>query len=114
MFYDNLLPFFLTKLYPPSRSGHFFCPVCAHSLVDMSEMWTLYDQHIKDTPLPSVYQNLFTQIYCRDCLKTTRARFHILGIKCTGAECGGYNTVRTKGLLLGKQLDGTCELLYIF
>ena len=86
------------------RSGHFFCPVCAHSLVDMTEMWGLYDQHIKDTPLPPLYENLFCKIYCRDCLETTDALFHILGIKC--GACGGYNTVRTKGPLFRRDRDG--------
>ena len=38
------------------RSGHYFCPVCAHSLTDMTEMWKIYDQNIAETPLPRVYQ----------------------------------------------------------
>ncbi|XP_059099255.1 RING finger and CHY zinc finger domain-containing protein 1-like [Tigriopus californicus] len=86
------------------RSGHFFCPVCAHSLVDMRDMWKLYDQQIDETPLPAVYQSLFALSYCRDCLKTSRSSFHILGIKCS--HCSGYNTVREKGPLL-RLVEGT-------
>ncbi len=110
------------------RSGHFCCPVCARSLVDMREMWAIYDQQISETPLPqsyqvkkndtlrfptcwyqimSLFQNLYAFAHCRDCLRTSRCRFHVLGIKCAG--CGGYNTVREKGPLLRKQTDDTCE-----
>eukprot|EP00095_Tigriopus_kingsejongensis_P002538 snap_masked-scaffold344_size201325-processed-gene-1.2 protein:Tk02538 transcript:snap_masked-scaffold344_size201325-processed-gene-1.2-mRNA-1 annotation:"hypothetical protein DAPPUDRAFT_190026" len=86
------------------RSGHFFCPVCAHSLVDMRDMWRLYDQQIEETPLPAIYQNLYALSYCRDCLKTSKSAFHIMGIKC--AHCEGYNTVREKGPLI-RLVDGS-------
>ncbi len=38
------------------QAGHFFCPVCARSLVNMAVMWGLYDQQIRETPLPKPYQ----------------------------------------------------------
>lgn len=90
------------------RSGHYFCPVCAHSLTDMTEMWKIYDQNIAETPLPRVYQNLYAEIYCRDCLSTSTSLFHILGIKCK--HCKGYNTVRERGPLMRKQGENDfCE-----
>jgi len=90
------------------RSGHYFCPVCAHSLTDMTEMWKIYDQNIAETPLPRVYQNLYAEIYCRDCLRTSTSLFHILGIRCK--HCKGYNTVRERGPLMRKRGgDDFCE-----
>jgi len=82
--------------------------VCAHSLTDMTEMWKIYDQNIAETPLPRVYQNLYAEIYCRDCLRTSTSLFHILGIRCK--HCKGYNTVRERGPLMRKRGgDDFCE-----
>ena len=38
------------------KSGHYFCPTCSRSLVDMREMWKFMDAEILETPLPAVYQ----------------------------------------------------------
>ena len=91
------------------HSGHFFCPICAHSLIDMKDMWKMYDKQIRETPLPRLYSDLFCQIYCRDCLKISKARFHVLGFKCK--HCHGYNTVREKGPLLKHVGDDQCKML---
>ena len=32
------------------NSGRYNCPFCQRSLVDMTEMWQLYDQKIKESP----------------------------------------------------------------
>ena len=34
------------------------------------------------------------QILCRDCHTESDTIFHIIGLKCMGADCGSYNTVR--------------------
>ena len=53
------------------------------------------------------FQNLYAEIYCRDCLRTSTSLFHILGIRCK--HCKGYNTVRERGPLMRKQGENDCE-----
>jgi len=84
-------------------NGHYACPVCGVSMINMNEIWKIYDQDIEDTPMPEDYYNLYAHIQCRDCSQSSLSIFHILGIKCV--ECGSYNTVREKGPLVRKQ-DG--------
>merc|ERR1719494_51994 len=80
------------------KSGHYACPVCGQSMMDMSDVWKIYDREILETPMPREYQNMACAIQCRDCLKEGLGKFHILGVKCE--ECGSYNTTRVKGPLL--------------
>ena len=54
-----------------------------------------------------IFQNLYAEIYCRDCLRTSCSLFHVLGIKCK--HCKGYNTVRERGPLMRKQGENDCE-----
>jgi len=79
------------------NNGHYACPVCGVSMIPMKEIWKIYDKDIEETPMPEEYRDLYANIKCRDCLQTSLASFHILGIKCN--ECGSYNTVRDKGPL---------------
>lgn len=79
-------------------NGHYACPLCGVSMMNMTDVWKIYDKEISETPMPKEYQDLYANIQCRDCLKTSLTIFHILGLKC--GECGGYNTVRDKGPLV--------------
>jgi len=79
-------------------NGHYACPICGVSMMNMTDVWKIYDKEISETPMPSEYQDLYANIQCRDCLKPSLSIFHILGLKCV--ECGSYNTVRDKGPLV--------------
>merc|ERR1712241_1293867 len=79
-------------------NGHYACPICGVSMMNMTDVWNIYDKEISETPMPDEYQDLYANIQCRDCLKTSLSIFHILGLKC--GECGGFNTVRDKGPLV--------------
>ena len=79
-------------------NGHYACPLCGVSMMNMTDVWKIYDKEIAETPMPEEYQDLYANIQCRDCLKTSLTIFHILGLKC--GECGGFNTVRDKGPLV--------------
>ena len=79
-------------------NGHYACPLCGVSMMNMTDVWKIYDKEISETPMPEEYQDLYANIQCRDCLKTSLTIFHILGLKC--GECGGFNTVRDKGPLV--------------
>jgi hypothetical protein len=67
-------------------------------MMDMSDVWKIYDREISETPMPREYQNMACAVQCRDCLKEGLGKFHILGVKCE--DCGSYNTTRVKGPLL--------------
>ena len=60
-------------------NGHYACPVCGVSMIDMKEIWKIYDKDIEETPMPEEYRHLFAKIKCRDCLQTSLSSFHILG-----------------------------------
>jgi len=81
-------------------SGHYACPVCGVSMMDMTDVWKLYDKEIQETPMPSEYEDMYAAIQCKDCSNSSLAKFHVLGMKC--GACGGYNTVRDKGPLVRK------------
>merc|ERR1711892_258752 len=67
------------------------CSQCGVSMMDMTDVWKIYDKEISETPMPEEYVDLYAAIQCRDCFKPSLSRFHILGMKCI--ECGSYNTV---------------------
>lgn len=81
-------------------AGHYACPLCGTSMMDMKDIWAIYDREISETPMPEEYVDLFATIQCRDCFKSTLSPFHIMGMKCE--DCGSYNTVRDKGPLVRK------------
>jgi len=85
-------------------NGHYACPVCGVSMMDMADVWKIYDREISETPMPSEYIGLHAAIQCRDCFKPGHALFHILGMKCE--DCGSYNTVREKGPLMRRDPGG--------
>ena len=61
------------------NNGHYACPLCGVSMMNMSDIWKIYDKEIEETPMPADYQDLFANIQCRDCLKPSLSPFHILG-----------------------------------
>eukprot|EP01052_Picozoa_sp_SAG31_P003232 SAG31_NODE_123_length_23712_cov_41.426291_2_plen_99_part_00 len=62
-------------------------------MLDMADQWRELDGAIAETPMPPEYRDMMVTILCNDCLETTSAHFHVLGIKC--ASCGSYNTKRS-------------------
>jgi hypothetical protein len=80
-------------------------------MMDMTDVWTLYDREINETPMPTEYVDLFAAIHCRDCFKPSLCRFHVLGMKCV--ECGSYNTVRDKGPLVRQEGSASSSSMVI-
>ncbi|XP_034237643.1 RING finger and CHY zinc finger domain-containing protein 1 [Thrips palmi] len=75
--------------------GHYACPICQTSLLDMSKLWKYFDEEIKNTPMPEEFLNFKAEILCKDCHKESTVTFHVVALKC--ANCGSYNTCRIKG-----------------
>ncbi|XP_050077586.1 RING finger and CHY zinc finger domain-containing protein 1 [Anopheles maculipalpis] len=75
-------------------SGHYACPTCQTSMMDMNQLWVYLDAEVAATPMPKEYANYFVDILCKDCHKESTVKFHVVGLKCT--HCGAYNTCRTK------------------
>ena len=84
-------------------AGHYACPICGVSMMNMTDVWKIYDKEISETPMPAEYEDLYANIQCRDCLQPSLTVFHVLGLKCL--QCGGYNTVRDKGPLVRQALS---------
>uniref|UniRef100_A0A182MSI6 RING finger and CHY zinc finger domain-containing protein 1 n=1 Tax=Anopheles culicifacies TaxID=139723 RepID=A0A182MSI6_9DIPT len=75
-------------------SGHYACPTCQTSMMDMNQLWEYLDAEVAATPMPKEYANYYVDILCKDCHKESTVKFHVVGLKCT--HCGAYNTCRTK------------------
>ncbi|XP_058448554.1 RING finger and CHY zinc finger domain-containing protein 1 [Malaya genurostris] len=75
-------------------SGHYACPTCQTSMMDMNQLWEYLDSEVAATPMPKEYENYFVDILCKDCHQESTVKFHVVGLKCT--KCGAYNTCRTK------------------
>jgi len=88
-------------------AGHYACPVCGVSMMDMTDVWKIYDKEIEETPMPADYVDLCAAIQCRDCSKPSLSKFHVLGMKCV--HCGSYNTVRDKGPLVRRESEVELE-----
>lgn len=76
-------------------SGHYACPTCQVSLLDMTELWRFLDKEVSHTPMPPEYKDYKADILCKDCHKESTVKFHVVGLKCL--NCGSYNTCRIKG-----------------
>lgn len=48
-------------------SGHYACPTCQTSMLDMKQLWNYLDNEIQVTPMPKEYENFFVDILCKDC-----------------------------------------------
>ncbi|RZC39791.1 zinc ribbon 6 and/or zf-RING 2 domain containing protein [Asbolus verrucosus] len=77
------------------KAGHYACPICQTSLMDMTQLWTYLDNEVAHTPMPPQYSCYLVQILCKDCHKEGTVKFHVIGCKCI--HCGSYNTCRIKG-----------------
>ena len=75
-------------------SGHYACPTCQTSMLDMKQLWKYLDNEVVATPMPKEYENFNVEILCKDCHKESTVKFHIVGLKCQ--NCGAYNTTRTQ------------------
>uniref|UniRef100_A0A7G3B456 Putative vitellogenin n=2 Tax=Lutzomyia longipalpis TaxID=7200 RepID=A0A7G3B456_LUTLO len=74
-------------------SGHYACPTCQTSMIDMSKLWEYLDQEVENSPMPKEYENYMVDILCKDCHKESNIPFHAVGLKCS--FCGAYNTCQT-------------------
>ncbi|XP_055710540.1 RING finger and CHY zinc finger domain-containing protein 1 [Phlebotomus papatasi] len=74
-------------------SGHYACPSCQTSMIDMSKLWEYLDQEVENSPMPKEYENYMVDILCKDCHKESNIPFHAVGLKCS--FCGAYNTCQT-------------------
>lgn len=77
------------------RAGHYACPTCQTSLMDMTDLWRYLDSEVAHTPMPTEYSHYMADILCKDCHKESQVKFHVVGLKCI--HCGSYNTCRIKG-----------------
>lgn len=50
-------------------SGHYACPTCQTSMMDMKKLWEYLDSEVVATPMPKEYENFFVDILCKDCHK---------------------------------------------
>ncbi|KAL5282066.1 RCHY1 family protein [Megaselia abdita] len=73
-------------------SGHYVCPTCQTSIIDMSKMWEYLDAQALLIPIPKNLEDHVINIFCNDCHEQSKAQFHFVGLKCQG--CGGYNTTQ--------------------
>jgi len=77
------------------RGGHYACPICQVSMVNMESFWRSLDIEIESTPMPPEYRNYILTILCRDCHELSDVPMHPIGAKCS--SCGSYNTCRAGG-----------------
>lgn len=95
-------------------SGHYVCPTCQTSMIDMKKLWDYLDAQAQNLPVPKSQENNNVNIFCNDCFKVgwtynhsiqyhdilifgvyfqqSTVKFHFIGLKC--ACCGGYNTTK--------------------
>ncbi|XP_030376961.1 uncharacterized protein LOC115625883 [Scaptodrosophila lebanonensis] len=73
-------------------SGHYTCPTCQTSLIDMTALWEYLDEQALRMPVPLKCENQRVHIFCNDCHKTGKTKFHFIGLKCV--HCGAYNTTQ--------------------
>ncbi|KAF7398726.1 hypothetical protein HZH68_007272 [Vespula germanica] len=75
--------------------GHYACPTCQVSLLDMTDLWRFLDMEVSLTPMPEEYRDYKADILCKDCHEESTVKYHVVGLKCL--NCGSYNTCRVKG-----------------
>ena len=49
------------------HSGHYACPTCQVSLLDMTDLWKFLDMEVSSTPMPEEYKDYKVDILCKDC-----------------------------------------------
>lgn len=51
------------------QAGHYACPICQTSIMDMTQLWKYLDNEVAHTPMPEEYKNYMAEILCKDCHK---------------------------------------------
>lgn len=74
-------------------NGHYYCPTCSKSLLDLSPLWQIMQSQIEKSPMQGRYKDLLVNVMCRDCSLPCQSQFHWIGLICS--KCKGFNTVRT-------------------
>ncbi|KAL8570633.1 hypothetical protein ACOMHN_039070 [Nucella lapillus] len=74
------------------KKGHYTCPSCNESMIDMEDVWKEVDDEVQSVDMPEEYRDIEVDIICRDCHQGSKTKFHVLGLKCQ--HCGSYNTAR--------------------
>lgn len=50
-------------------SGHYVCPTCQTSMIDMTKLWDYLDTQAQNLPVPKSHENSIVDIFCNDCFK---------------------------------------------
>jgi len=74
------------------KQNNYKCPLCFKSMIDMTNINRFYDREIQNTIIPEEYKNKELDIFCNECEKYSKCKFHIVALKCS--NCNGYNTRR--------------------
>jgi RING finger/CHY zinc finger protein 1 len=74
------------------NAGHYTCPMCSCSVVDMESYFQLLREERDSTPMPAG-TDLPTEYNCKDCHHDGIRAFHVVGLECE--NCGSFNTRRT-------------------
>ncbi len=70
----------------------FNCPICSRSMIDLDQLWTTMADAVERNPMQGRFKDLFVDVFCRDCFKSARAKYHTIGVRCV--DCGSFNTIR--------------------
>ncbi|KAG0733474.1 hypothetical protein G6F33_005775 [Rhizopus arrhizus] len=60
----------------------------------MSGYFDRLDKELERQPMPPEYEKFISHIFCNDCEKRTRAKYHFFYHKC--GSCGSFNTTVLK------------------
>lgn len=52
-------------------SGHYVCPTCQTSMIDMTKLWDYLDTQAQNLPVPKSHENSIVDIFCNDCFKVS-------------------------------------------
>ena len=70
------------------------CPICLKSLGDMKTYYKRIEKHLEEEnlskSLPPQLKDKINDIFCNDCEKKSKARFHYIYHKCE--HCSSFNT----------------------
>lgn len=72
------------------KQNNYKCPLCFKSMIDMNNINEFYDREIENTIIPDEYKDKELDIFCNECEKKSKCKFHIVALKCS--LCNGYNT----------------------
>lgn len=72
------------------KNNNYKCPLCFKVMVDVSNMYKFMDHEIQSVQMPDEYKDVILDIFCNECNKKSKTKYHVVGLKC--GECGSYNT----------------------